>query len=269
MYVTHAESPFYESICVADIAGNIIAGKSVPARTVYTSFNTKRNPSAIRKRKRDLFMELNKYIDHTLLSADATHEQLMKVCSEAKTYHFASVCVNSCNTKLVADALRGSGVNPCVVVGFPLGAMSTAAKAFEAKTAVADGAKEIDMVINIGWLKDQDDVRVAEDIRAVVIAAKPAIIKVIIEVCLLTEEEKVRACKLSVQAGAAFVKTSTGFSKSGATVEDVALMRQTVGPDIGVKAAGGIRNREKVLAMIKAGANRIGASSSVSVVSEE
>lgn len=212
-------------------------------------------------------MELNKYIDHTLLSADATRAQVLKICDEAKEYHFASVCVNSCNAGLVAGQLKGTGVHTCVVVGFPLGAMATSAKAFEAKTAVAEGAAEIDMVINIGWLKDKDDARVEEDIHAVVEASRPAIVKVIIETCLLTEEEKVRACRLSVKAGAAFVKTSTGFSKAGATVEDVALMRRTVGPDIGVKASGGIRSYEKAVAMIQAGASRVGASSSVAIVS--
>lgn len=211
-------------------------------------------------------MELNKYIDHTLLKADATRSELLKICNEAKQYRFASVCVNSCHALLVAQELKGTGVTTCVVVGFPLGAMSTASKAFEAKTAVADGAREIDMVINIGALKDRDDEQVENDIHAVVEASKPAIVKVILETCLLTDEEKVRACRLAASAGAAFVKTSTGFSTGGAKAEDVALMRRTVGNTMGVKASGGVHTYEDAVSMIQAGASRIGASASIAIV---
>lgn len=211
-------------------------------------------------------MNIASYIDHTILAADATEEKVAKLCREASQWKFASVCVNTCWTKFCAEKLKGTGVNVCVVVGFPLGAMSTEAKAFEAKKAVEDGATEVDMVINIGWLKDHKDAMVEEDIRQVKKACGKAHLKVIIEACLLTEEEKVRACKLSVAAGADFVKTSTGFSKGGATVEDVALMRKTVGPDTGVKAAGGIRDYETAKKMIEAGADRLGCSAGISIV---
>jgi deoxyribose-phosphate aldolase len=211
-------------------------------------------------------MNIASYIDHTILAADATEEKIEKLCNEAKEWHFASVCVNTCWTKYCAQLLKGSGVNVCVVVGFPLGAMSTEAKAFEAKKAVEDGATEVDMVINIGWLKDHKDSLVEEDIRQVKKACGKVHLKVIIEACLLTEEEKVRACKLSVAAGADFVKTSTGFSKSGATVEDVALMRKTVGSACQVKAAGGIRDYKTAKAMIEAGADRLGCSAGIAIV---
>jgi len=214
-------------------------------------------------------MELNKYIDHTLLKATATKEEVIKLCNEAKKYQFASVCVNTCYAELVRKNLEGSGVATCVVVGFPLGAMMTEAKAYEAKLAVEAGANEVDMVINIGALKDKDYHYVENDIKAVVEASKPAIVKVIIETCLLTDEEKVKACELAVKAGAHFVKTSTGFSTGGATKEDVALMRKTVGEGIGVKASGGIRTYETAMEMIKAGASRIGASSSVDIVNHK
>jgi len=211
-------------------------------------------------------MNIASYIDHTILAADATEEKVAKLCEEAAQWHFASVCVNTCWTKFCAEKLKGTGVNVCVVVGFPLGAMSTEAKAFEARKAVEDGATEVDMVINIGWLKDHKDALVEEDIRQVKQACGNAHLKVIIEACLLTEEEKVRACKLSVAAKADFVKTSTGFSKGGATAEDVALMRKTVGPDTGVKAAGGIRDFETARKMIEAGANRLGCSAGIAIV---
>lgn len=211
-------------------------------------------------------MNIASYIDHTILAADATEEKVAKLCREASQWKFASVCVNTCWTKFCAEKLKGTGVNVCVVVGFPLGAMSTEAKAFEAKKAVEDGATEVDMVINIGWLKDHKDALVEEDIRQVKKACGKAHLKVIIEACLLTDEEKVRACKLSVAAGADFVKTSTGFSKGGATVEDVALMRKTVGPDTGVKAAGGIRDYETAKKMIEAGADRLGCSAGIAIV---
>ncbi len=213
-------------------------------------------------------MELNSYIDHTILKAEATSQEVKKLCEEAKEYKFASICVNTCFTELVSAELKGSDVKTCVVVGFPLGAMSTEGKAFEAKSAVAKGAQEVDMVINVGMLKEKNYDFVLQDIKAVVNASRPAIVKVILETCLLTDEEKVKACQLSVEAGAAFVKTSTGFSTSGATSEDIALMRKTVGKDIGVKASGGVRTKEDALKMIEAGASRIGASASIKIVSD-
>ena len=211
-------------------------------------------------------MNIASYIDHTILKQDARRADVERICDEALEHHFASVCVNSCWTKLVSEKLAGSGVGTTVVVGFPLGACSTAAKAFETKQAVDDGATEIDMVINVGWLKDGDDAGVTDDIRAVVEAAGDAKVKVIIECCLLTDEEIVRACECSLAAGAAFVKTSTGFSTGGATVEDVALMRKTVGERCQVKAAGGIHNRREAEAMIAAGADRLGCSAGIAIV---
>lgn len=212
---------------------------------------------------------LSKYIDHTLLKPEAEKEQVEKLCHEAIEYKFASVCVNSCHAPMVSKMLSGSGVLTCCVVGFPLGAMLTEAKAFETQAAVAAGAQEIDMVINIGALKDGDTELVYNDIAAVVKAAgDKAAVKVIIETCLLSDEEKVKACELSQKAGAHFVKTSTGFSKDGATVHDIALMRKTVGADMGVKASGGIRNLKTALSMIEAGASRIGASAGVGIIKE-
>lgn len=204
-----------------------------------------------------------KKIDHTMLKADAMTETIRKYCAEAKKYGFASVCVNTCHVPLVAEELKGTDVKTCCVIGFPLGAMSTAAKAFEAKNAVAEGAEEVDMVINIGAMKDRNYDFVKEDIAAVVEASKPAIVKVIIETCLLTDEEKKKACLLSVEAGADFVKTSTGFSTGGATPEDIRLMRETVGARAQVKASGGIRTPEEANAMLNAGADRIGAGNGV------
>lgn len=209
------------------------------------------------------------YIDHTVLAADATQEKIQKLCDEAKQWKFASVCVNTCWTKFCAQQLKDTGVNVCVVVGFPLGAMCTKAKAYEAKCAVEEGATEVDMVINIGWLKDGKDDLVENDIREVKKACGDKHLKVIIEACLLTDEEKVRACELSVKAGADFVKTSTGFSKWGAKEEDVALMRKTVGPNVGVKASGGIRTYEDAVKMVKAGANRLGCSAGIAIVQGE
>lgn len=211
-------------------------------------------------------MELNKLIDHTILKADATEADVERLCAEAKEYGFATVCVNSCWTARAAELLEGSGVGITTVVGFPLGAMSTAGKADETEVAVADGATEIDMVINIGRLKMGDDDFVRRDIAAVVDAAAPAQVKVIIECCLLTDDEKVRACELSVAAGAAFVKTSTGFSTGGATVEDVRLMRATVGDRCKVKAAGGIHTRQEAEALVTAGADRLGCSAGIAIV---
>ena len=205
-------------------------------------------------------------IDHTLLKAAATSADIKKICGEAREYKFASVCVNSCYAKLVTEELKGTDVKTCCVVGFPLGAMATEAKAFEAKCAVADGASEVDMVINVGALKEGNDAFVEDDIRAVVEAAKPAIVKVIVETCLLTDEEKVRACELSEKAGAAFVKTSTGFSTGGANAHDVALMKKTVGDRLQVKASGGIHTPEEAKELIEAGADRIGASNGIALL---
>ncbi|MEI4789711.1 deoxyribose-phosphate aldolase [Bacillus sp. FJAT-53060] len=212
-------------------------------------------------------MTIAKLIDHTALKADTSKAAILQLLEEAKTYQFASVCVNPTWVSLAAKELAGTGVDVCTVIGFPLGASTTAVKAFETKDAIENGATEVDMVINIAALKDCEYVVVEQDIRAVVDAAKgQALVKVIIETCLLSEEEKVRACELSVKAGADFVKTSTGFSTGGATAEDIALMRKTVGPDIGVKASGGVRKKEDVEAMTAAGATRIGASASVSII---
>lgn len=205
-------------------------------------------------------------IDHTLLKADAKREQIVKLCEEAKKYEFASVCVNPTWIKDCAEMLAGSPVKVCTVIGFPLGANTSTVKAFETKNAIENGAGEIDMVINIGALKDGNYDLVREDIKAVVDAANGTLVKVIIETCLLTDEEKVKACELSVEAGADFVKTSTGFSTGGATAEDIALMRKTVGPDLGVKASGGVRSLEDMKLMVENGATRIGASSGVAIM---
>ncbi|MFJ5564404.1 deoxyribose-phosphate aldolase [Lysinibacillus xylanilyticus] len=214
-------------------------------------------------------MEQNfaRMIDHTLLKAEATKEQIEKLCAEAKQFNFASVCVNPTWVKNSSELLQGSDVLVCTVIGFPLGANTPTVKAFEAKDAIANGAQEVDMVINIGALKDKNYDLVQADIAAVVEAAKGnALVKVIIESCLLTDEEKVKACELAVAAGADYVKTSTGFSTGGATAEDIALMRKTVGPDLGVKASGGVRSLEDMKKMIEAGATRIGASSGVAIM---
>lgn len=213
-------------------------------------------------------MSLSKYIDHTVLKANATREQVEKLCDEAAEHKFASVCVNSCWVPMCAERLAGTGVNVCTVIGFPLGAMSTAGKAAEAAAAVADGADELDMVINVGWLVAGEDDLVRDDIAAVVAAAKGRCVKVIIETCLLDDEQKARACELSAEAGATFVKTSTGFSTGGATVHDVALMAKTVAGRCKVKASGGIHNAAEAQAMIDAGADRIGTSSGIAIVSE-
>ena len=212
--------------------------------------------------------ELASKIDHTLLKADATEAAILKVCEEAREYHTASVCGNTCWAATVKKALAGSGVMTCCVVGFPLGAMSTMGKAVETMKAVEDGADEIDMVINIGRAKGGDWDYVYRDIKAVVSAAGDAKVKVILETCLLTDEEKVEACKAAVRAGAAFVKTSTGFSTGGATVEDIKLMRAAVGPEMGVKASGGIRDKAAAMAMLEAGATRIGASATGAIVAD-
>lgn len=211
-------------------------------------------------------MERNKYIDHTLLKADATRKDIEKLCAEAKQYDFASVCVNTYWVPLCASELKDSNVSVCCVVGFPLGAMSTQAKAFETRQAVKDGADEIDMVINIGELKNGNDEAVLHDIEAVVQAEEGAVVKVILENCLLEKEEIVRACKLCMEAKADFVKTSTGFSTGGAVLEDVRLMKETVAGKCKVKAAGGIRSKADMDAMIEAGADRIGTSAGISLL---
>ncbi len=210
---------------------------------------------------------ISKYIDHTYLKPEASVDDIRRICDEAKKYQTASVCVNPSYVKFVAEQLEGSGVTPCCVVGFPLGATTPEAKAFEAADAVKNGAREVDMVINVGAIKSGDWDLVQRDIEAVVNAVKgKALLKVIIECCLLTDEEKVLACKAAKAAGADFVKTSTGFSTGGATVADVRLMRETVGPEMGVKASGGVRTYEDAVAMIEAGASRIGASSTNKIV---
>ncbi|MGO0066542.1 deoxyribose-phosphate aldolase [Streptococcus suis] len=211
-------------------------------------------------------MKLNKYIDHTILKPETTQEQVEKILAEAKEYDFASVCVNPTWVALAAESLKDSDVKVCTVIGFPLGANTPAVKAFETKDAISNGADEIDMVINIGALKTGNYDLVLEDIKAVVEASGDKLVKVIIEACLLTDDEKVKACQLSQEAGADYVKTSTGFSTGGATVADVALMRKTVGPDMGVKASGGARSYEDAIAFIEAGASRIGASSGVAIM---
>lgn len=211
-------------------------------------------------------MKLNKYIDHTLLKPDASQEQIETLIEEAKKYDFASVCVNPTWVNFAAQSLKGTDVKVCTVIGFPLGANTPELKAFETSDAIRNGVNEIDMVINIGALKSQNFDLVEKDIRAVVEAAKGTLVKVIIETCLLTDDEKVKACQIAQKAGADFVKTSTGFSTGGATVADVALMRKTVGPDMGVKASGGARSYEDALAFIEAGATRIGASSGVAIM---
>jgi len=212
--------------------------------------------------------ELAKLIDHTLLKPEATEEQVRKLCQEAREHQFMSVCVNPHWVPFCADLLRGSDVKVCTVIGFPLGANRSEIKAVEAEDAIDRGATEVDMVINIGALKSRQYDVVLNDIKAVVDAASgKALVKVIIETCLLTDEEKVKACELAKEAGADFVKTSTGFSTGGATVADIALMCKTVGPEMGVKASGGVRDYESTMAMVRAGATRIGASAGIAIIS--
>ncbi|MFE8703217.1 deoxyribose-phosphate aldolase [Cytobacillus sp. FJAT-54145] len=208
-----------------------------------------------------------KLIDHTLLKADATKDQITKLCDEAKEYTFASVCVNPTWVNYCSELLSGTEVKVCTVIGFPLGATTPETKAFETTNAIENGATEVDMVINVGALKDGNYELVERDIRAVVDAAKgKALSKVIIETSLLTDDEKVRACEIAAKVGADFVKTSTGFSTGGATIEDIALMSKTVGCDVGVKASGGVRSAEDARSMVEAGATRIGASSGIAIV---
>ena len=212
-------------------------------------------------------MKIQQYIDHTLLKPQASEEDIIKVCAEAKQYGFASVCANAYYTSLVSKELKGTNVKTCIVVGFPLGATTKEVKAFEAKQAIENGAEEIDMVVNVGAIKSNKYDVVKEDIKAVVEAASGrALVKVILETCLLTDEEKVKVCEIAKEAGANFVKTSTGFSTGGATVHDIKLMRETVGPNMGVKASGAVRTAEDAKAVIEAGASRIGASSSIAIV---
>ena len=214
-------------------------------------------------------MKLNKYIDHTLLKQDVTENQIDCLLSEAREYDLASVCVNPTWVKYAKKVLEGTDVKVCTVVGFPLGATTSAVKAFETQEAIQNGADEIDMVINVGALKSGNLDLVESDIRAVVESSGDKLVKVIIEACLLTDQEKVVACQLAQKAGADFVKTSTGFSTGGATIADVTLMRETVGPDMGVKAAGGARSYEDALAFVEAGATRIGTSAGVAILKGE
>lgn len=212
-------------------------------------------------------MNINKLIDHTALKPNTNKESILKLIAEAKTYDFASVCVNPCWVALAHQELKNTDVKVCTVIGFPLGANTIEVKVFETKDAIEKGAQEIDMVINIAMLKDKEYDYVENEIHQIVEAAKDkAIVKVIIETCLLTDEEKIKACELSQKAGADFVKTSTGFSTGGATVHDIALMRKTVGAEMGVKASGGVHTYEEALAMVEAGATRIGASAGVKLL---
>lgn len=211
-------------------------------------------------------MKINQYIDHTLLKPESRQDQIDKLIREAKTYNFASVCINPTWVSYAAKALEGTDIKVCTVIGFPLGATTSAVKAFETKDAISHGADEVDMVINIGQAKSGHFAFVEEDIRAVVEASGDKLVKVIIETCLLTDKEKIKACQAAVAAGADFVKTSTGFSTAGARLDDVRLMRQTVGPDVGVKAAGGTRSLEDAQAFIGAGATRIGTSAGVTIM---
>ena len=206
-------------------------------------------------------MNYNRLIDHTVLKPETQEESVIKLCKESLEFNFASVCVNPTFVELCAGLLNGSEVKVCTVIGFPLGANTKEVKGFEALDAVNKGAEEIDMVINIGALKDKKYDYVYEEIKYIKECCKGRLLKVIIETCLLTDEEKVKACELSVKAGADYVKTSTGFSTGGATVSDIALMRKTVGPDLGVKASGGVRSYEDMVNMVEAGATRIGTSS--------
>jgi deoxyribose-phosphate aldolase len=211
--------------------------------------------------------QLATFIDHTILKADATGKDIEKLCAEAREHKFYSVCVNGSRVAQARHLLEGTGIRVASVVGFPLGAMSADAKRFETEAAIDDGAQEIDVVLNVGRLKDGDDKYVLHELRDVVEAADERPVKVILETCLLTNEQKVRACKLVIESGARFVKTSTGFGTGGATVADVKLLRETVGPKFGVKASGGIRDTQTALAMIQAGATRLGTSASVTIIS--
>jgi deoxyribose-phosphate aldolase len=260
------QSQASDSICRMECANGLCVKTCFDKVGNVVSAGAERLSSTLGNIPEDL--KLASMIDHTLLKPDATQDQIAQLCFEARKYNFASVCVNPANVKLCAELLKGSPVKVCTVIGFPLGATSTDTKVFETQNAIQNGATEIDMVINIGALKSRDLELVASDIRGIVQTAHQggAIVKVIIEAALLTDEEKTIACLLSKEAGADFVKTSTGFASGGATVEDVTLMRRVVGPAMGVKAAGGIRTLEDAENMIKAGATRIGASAGVKIV---
>ena len=224
----------------------------------------------MQRKRKEKNMISTKYFDHTILKPQATEAQVAQICREAIEYDFASVCVNQFYTKFVAEQLKGSDVKVCTVVGFPLGMSDTRVKAFETKAAIEDGAEEIDMVINVGALKDKKFDYVLNEIRTLKeICGKEIVLKVIIETCLLTEEEKVKACELAKKAGADFVKTSTGFSAGGAKAEDVALMRKTVGTDMGVKASGGIHTAKEAQSMIDVGASRLGTSATLDIIRED
>jgi deoxyribose-phosphate aldolase len=214
-------------------------------------------------------LDIASLIDHTLLKPEATPSQIVQLCEEAKAYQFASVCINPTYVPLVTKQVAGSGVKVCTVIGFPLGATTTQSKVFETQDAITNGADEIDMVINVGALKAKEDAAVEKDVQAVRAASRGKILKVIVETSLLSEEEKVRACQIAKHAGADFVKTSTGFGPGGATVTDVRLMRKTVGPELGIKASGGIRDAETAQAMLDAGATRLGTSSGIAIVSQK
>jgi len=252
--------------CVVDVANGLKVKTCFNNAGHVISAGAERLTSTIGVIPEDI--SLAGMIDHTMLKPDVTPDKIAQLCFEARKYHFASVCVNPTHVKMCADLLHGSDVKVCTVIGFPLGATSTEVKAFETKNALDHGATEIDMVINIGALKAGDNLVVANDIRAVVETSHKAgaLTKVIIETALLTDEEKVVACLLAKEAGADYVKTSTGFSGGGATVHDIALMRKTVGPNIGVKASGGIHTHEEAEALVAAGATRIGASAGVKII---
>ncbi len=214
-------------------------------------------------------IKIAKMIDHTLLKPEASYNMIKQLCEETIKYGFASACVNSGNVPLAVECLKNTGIPICSAVGFPLGAMTTKSKVFETKEAIENGAREIDMVINIGALKSKDYNRVKSDIEEVIIAARgKAIVKVVIEASLLTDDEKVRVCEISKEARADFVKTSTGFSTRGATVKDVKLMRKTVGPNVGVKASGGINGYQDAIKLLDAGACRLGTSKSINIIQE-
>ena len=254
------------SVCVVEVANGVKVKTCFDNAGHVVSAGAERLTSTVGVIPED--QSLAGMIDHTLLKPDATSDKIAQLCFEARKYHFASVCVNPSNVKLCADLLKGSGVKVCTVIGFPLGATTTESKVFETKNAIENGATEIDMVVNIGALKAGENEFVAKDIRGVVEAAHQggALLKVILETALLTDEEKVIGCLLSKEAGADYVKTSTGFSGGGATVHDVALMRNTVGPSIGVKASGGIHSRSDAEAMVAAGATRLGASAGIKII---
>lgn len=254
------------AMCVVEVADGVKVKTCFDNAGHVVSAGAERLTSTVGVIPQDV--SLARMIDHTLLKPDATSDKIAQLCFEARKYHFASVCVNPTHVKLCADLLRGSDVKVCTVIGFPLGATSAEVKAFETRNALDNGATEIDMVLNIGALKAGENELVARDIRGVVETghAAGALVKVIIETALLSDEEKVVACLLAKEAGADYVKTSTGFSGGGATVHDIALMRRTVGPSLGVKASGGIHTHEEAEALVAAGATRIGASAGVKII---